>query len=97
MKKLYLLPSALADIDAIWVYTAEQWGIQQAERYVDDIFDACEALAAGVKQGRKFEPRAGYFRYAVGSHAIFYLRDEGQRMKVVRILHGSMDAPKHLK
>jgi toxin ParE1/3/4 len=31
--------SARADVDLaeIWVYTVEQWGIDQADRYVDDL------------------------------------------------------------
>ena len=95
MKKLFLLPSAQADIDLIWIYTAEHWDFHQADRYIDDILDACEALADGGRQAKKFEPRAGYFRYAVGSHVI-YFHDDGDAMKIVRILHGAMDAPRHL-
>jgi toxin ParE1/3/4 len=95
MKKLFLLPSAQADMDSIWVYTAEYWDFNQADRYIDDIVGAYEALADGRRQAQKFEPRAGYFRYAVGSHVI-YFHDDGDTMKIVRILHGSMDAPRHL-
>lgn len=40
-------PAAVADIGAIWDYTAETWGIDQADRYVDDIHGACVALAGG--------------------------------------------------
>lgn len=39
--------------------------------------------------------RAGYRRYGVGSHAIFY-RLAPDRIEVVRILHQRMDAGRHL-
>ena len=95
MKKLFLLPSAQTDMDSIWSYTADQWGFNQADRYIDDLLDACEALAAGDKQGRPFEPRENYFRYTVRSHVI-YFHDGGNTMRIVRILHGGMDAIRHL-
>ena len=96
MKRLVFSNAAIADIHAIAAYTVENWGIDQSDRYIRNIRDACQNLASGVWQGRKVDLLPRYLKYLVGSHMI-YLRDEGQRMKVVRILHGSMDAPKHLK
>lgn len=28
---------ARADLEAIWVYTVEQWGVEQAERYLQGL------------------------------------------------------------
>jgi toxin ParE1/3/4 len=40
-----LSPLAEADLDRIWLYTRDHWSIEQADKYVGDILDACEMLA----------------------------------------------------
>ena len=52
MKALAFTPLAIADIEAIWDYSAEFWGLYQADRYTDEIRDACHALVSGRKLGR---------------------------------------------
>ena len=89
-------PAALEDIENIWDYTVETWGIDQAERYTDAIRDACFALATGEKQGRNaFEIREGYFKHATGRHLIFFIKT-GEGLAVIRVLHQSMDFETHL-
>ena len=51
MKALAFSPAAESDIDSIWDYSADNWGPDQADRYTDEIRDACHALASGSKQG----------------------------------------------
>jgi len=43
-------PAAIADLEGIWDYTAEQWGLDQADLYIDSIRDACIGLANGEKK-----------------------------------------------
>lgn len=50
MSRAVYSPAAIADIDSIWDYTAENWGVEQADRYADDIRDACDELAVGIKR-----------------------------------------------
>ncbi len=95
MKALAFSRVAEADIDGIWDYSAENWGVDQAEQYTRDIRDACRALASGRKRGRAVEVRAGYLKCPCGSHVIYY-RDRGDRLEIVRVLHGSQDAGRHL-
>jgi len=95
MKKLVFSPAAIADIHKIWNYTAERWGMDQADQYTDTIQDACYALTKGIRTGRKVDIRAGYLKYLVGSHMIYY-KQELSRINVVRILHGQMDIEIHL-
>jgi len=45
-------PAAAADLDSIWDYTVEEWGVDQADRYTDDIQNTCNSLARGEKRGR---------------------------------------------
>ena len=88
-------PAAIADIGAIWDYTAETWGVAQADRYVDDIRDACAALAGGERTGRRVDVLDGYLKYPVGRHLIFF-RQVGPGIVVIRVLHQSMDVERHL-
>ena len=92
---LIFSPAAVADIGAIWDYTAETWGIGQADRYVDDIRDTCVALAGGERVGRRVEVLDGYLKYPIGRHLIFF-RQDGPGIVVIRVLHQSMDVERHL-
>lgn len=95
MKGLSFTPRAEADIDAIWEYSSENWGLDQAVRYIREIRDTCHALALGRKRGRAKTVRRGYLSYPCGSHIIWF-RDRGDRLEVIRVLHGAQDAERHL-
>jgi toxin ParE1/3/4 len=95
MSRFILTPAAAADINGIWDYTAARWSPDQADSYTDDLRDACRALAAGLKTGRPVDVRAGYLKHGVGSHVIYY-RKADSGLVIVRVLHGRMDAGRHL-
>jgi len=80
---------------SIWRYTAEHWGMDQADRYTDNISDACRALACGTKRGRPVEVRPGYQKYLTGAHTVYYC-DRGDRLEIIRVLHNRMDVNHHL-
>lgn len=88
-------PAAVADIGAIWDYTAETWGVGQADRYVDDIRRACVGLADGERMGRRVDVLDGYLSFPVGRHLIFFRQLE-TGIVVIRVLHQSMDVERHL-
>lgn len=95
MSRVTFSPAAIADIDGIWDYTAEMWGVDQAEHYTDDIRDTCDALAVEKKKGRPVDLREGYLKYAVGKHFVFFVMvDDG--IAVIRVLHQQMDVGLHL-
>ena len=96
MRGYALSPRASADIDEIWDYTAQRWDADQAERYVRLIQDAIETVAADPQRARPCDGvRAGYRRYRVGSHVVFF-RLVGRRIEIMRILHQRMDFDRHL-
>lgn len=95
MSRVAYSPAAIADIDSIWDYTADAWGVEQADLYTDRIRDACDELAAGIRLGRPVAIRDGYFKYAVGRHIVFHVR-AGNGIAVIRVLHQKMDAERHL-
>lgn len=95
MTRFVLSPAAQKDVDEIWDYTAEKWGVDQAEKYTQDIRDACFGLAAGKLKSRTVDIKQGYLKYAVGSH-IVYFRYSDTDLSIIRILHKSRDTRRHL-
>lgn len=95
MKELSFSHRANADIDAIWDYSAKNWGPDQADDYTDMIRDTCQWLAIGRKHGRRSSIRSDFLKYNCGSHVIWY-RDLPDRIDVIRILHSAQDVDRHL-
>jgi toxin ParE1/3/4 len=93
---LRLKPRAKRDLDEIWDYTVAHWGETQAEVYFRQIQRSLSRLAADPRLGRLCDAiRAGYRKYPVGSHVVFY-RALPTFTEVVRILHQSRDFERHL-
>jgi toxin ParE1/3/4 len=93
---LVLTPRAQADLDEIWDYTADRWGLDQAETYARQLWRAIQAIADNPSRGRECdEVRPGYRQYPSGSHVLFYRLVEGG-IDVVRILHERMDYERHI-
>jgi toxin ParE1/3/4 len=83
------------DLEAIYDYTVEHWSVDQANRYIANIRAAIADLVEGSKVGRKRgDLPEGYLVCLVGSHLIIFR--ETNLILVVRMLHTSMDAPRHL-
>ena len=87
---------ALADLEAIWVYTVEQWGIEQAERYLKSLFTCFEDLAENPQLDRqRDEVKAGCRSFPQGRHVVFYLVVPAG-IEVIGIVHQSADVEPHL-
>jgi toxin ParE1/3/4 len=95
MASYRLSPLAESDLEQIWLYTLNEWSLDQANRYYDQIMDTIEELASGQKQGRKVGIREGYLKYPSGRHFIFFRRSDGMT-DVIRVLHQRMDVEAHL-
>lgn len=90
-----LSKKAKDDLRGIWAYTEDRWGEQQADTYYRDIFKIIELLASGERKGRKADVRDGYLKYPVGRHFLYFAKVDG-RIRIVRVLHQSMDVERHL-
>ena len=91
-----LAPAAARDLEGIWLYTLEEWGMEQAHRYTDDLVAAFSQLAANPQIGTACDDiRKGYRRRRVGRHAI-YFRVTAYGIAVIRVLHDRMDMSRHL-
>ena len=97
MSRYLLSPAAQADLEQIWDYTNDRWGIYQAEEYLRGLQRAIERAAANPRIGRPCdEIRPGYRRLAAGSHLLFYRVTAEGIVDVVRVLHQRMDVDRHL-
>ncbi|MCV7051681.1 type II toxin-antitoxin system RelE/ParE family toxin [Mycobacterium heidelbergense] len=94
----YLLsPAAQADLEQIWDYTYDRWGVDQADYYLRELQHAVNSIAENPGIGRACdEIRPGYRKLAAGSHTLFYQVTEDGIVDVVRILHQRMDVDRHL-
>ena len=86
------------DLEKIWLYTFENWSVEQAERYLNLIFDEIDYLCLKPDSGSDFgKIRKGYRRSKVKSHFIFYKINSTQNeLEVIRILHEMMDVENQL-
>ncbi len=88
-----LSPAARRDIADIWLYTADRWGLDQADDYVAQIEEDLRKVATGL---RIAQPIDELWKIRSGHHlCIFATEDEGL-VWVIRILHQRMDVPRHL-
>ena len=86
------------DLKNIWLYTFEEWSIEQADYYFDLIMDEIEYISKNPKSGKDYnEIRKGYFRSRVKSHFIFYrINFKEECIEIIRILHQQMDVESHI-
>ncbi len=86
------------DLENIWIYTFEEWSLEQADYYYDLIMNEIEYLSTNPKSGIDYnEVRKGYFRSRVKSHFIFYrINLNEEKIEIIRILHQQMDIESHI-
>ena len=96
---LYIISEeALKDIDNIWLYTAENWSLEQADRYFNLILDEIEYISENFETGRDIGSiRKGYRYSKVKSHLIFYKKSKSGKIEIIRVLHEKMDIENRLK
>lgn len=88
---------ALNDINDIWMYTAEKWSVEQADRYYNLIFDEIEYIVEHFHMARDFSRVKKDYRYSkVKSHLIFFKKTSGGLIEIIRILHERMDLENQL-
>jgi len=96
MNNYRLSRQASADLEEIAEYTIERFGIEQARRYRDGLKTCFNQLANNPALGRRAEQLIrGLHRFEHQSHVVFYI-SEAENLFIVRVLHSSMDVPRHL-
>ncbi len=87
------------DLEKIWAYTYETWSLEQADRYINQIFEEIEYISTKPENGDDFSYiRKDYMRTKVKSHLIFYkVSEKTNIVEIIRILHQQMDIENRLK
>lgn len=89
---------AQIDIEKIWLYTFNNWSLQQADRYINLILDEIEYLTQYPTSGKAYDHiREGYYRSKVKAHFIFYrINTKEYEIEIIRVLHQQMDIDSRL-
>jgi toxin ParE1/3/4 len=80
------------DIERIWLYTFENWSLEQADRYYNLILDEIEFISVNFECGKSVDHiKKGYRASKVKSHIIFYKKSKRNIVEIIRVLHHKMD------
>jgi len=97
MLRLKLSPKAINDLEEIYEYTIANWGIRQAEKYQDELFEWMSRVTENPHIGSQYYFSKGSYRKSqINKHLIFY-RIKDDELVVVRVLHERMDFKSHLE
>ena len=94
-----LEPAADRRLNDIYDYTAERWGEKQADRYVDDLFDAIRKIVAHQIYWRPIaaQLRVNGFCAKSGAHMIYWREAADGGVLVFSILHERMQQGARLR
>ena len=83
------------DLDDIFDYTVKHHNFMQAVKYLTDLEIVFNTLVENPEIGRKRdELKLNLYCISDNEHIIFY-RIQANYIRIVRVLHGSKDMPKH--
>lgn len=88
-----LVQSAL---ELIWFYTLEQWGVEQANAYLEATIKRFDWLAENPLLGKQREDiKEGYYCFPEGMHLVFY-KISNDQVEIIGVPHQSMDIVEYL-
>ena len=91
-----ILPAAEIDISDIWHHGAGNWGIEQADRYVDGLFALFDLLAQFPEMARERTEFLPPLRiHPSGVHLVIY-RLEVQEVEIIRVMHAHQSLTAYL-
>ncbi|WP_312389017.1 type II toxin-antitoxin system RelE/ParE family toxin [Chryseobacterium sp.] len=95
-KKIYILSEiADKDLEDIFDYTLDEFGFDQAKRYLLELEKNFQNLLLNPQLGKKRdEIKKGLYSLPKDNHIIFY-RILQNHIKIIRVLHGSREIPKY--
>jgi len=91
MLNLKLSPQAIIDIEDIYEFTFITWGIKQAEKYQDELYEGMLLISEKSEIGSVYYFKKGNYRkLLINRHLIFYSTIINDCI-IIRILHERMD------
>lgn len=98
MSEYIISEKALEDINKIWIYTVENWSLEQADRYYNLIVDEIEYIAKNFEMARDFGSIRKSYRFSkVKSHLVFFKKNKNNEIEVIRVLHEKMNIESKLE
>jgi len=92
--KYILSQEADNDLEEIFDYTFEEFGFNQAVKYLDEIAEVFVKIINTPEMERsRNEIKKSLYSLPTGSHVVFYTI-QIDRIRIVRVLHGAKDMPK---
>lgn len=90
MPRYVLTTDAEEDITHIARYTAENWGPNQAIRYITGLQNCCKNIELTLaKSWSDIDPNLRSVRYE--SHVVFFLDDDPETLVIIAVFHQRMD------
>ena len=87
-----LTPAAEADLREIARYTLREWGVRQQEQYARLLARCFLGIAEGRVRARSFSERYPQVQVTrCEHHHVFFLHPEGQKPRIIAVLHERMD------
>lgn len=84
------------DLEDIWLYSFEMWGVEQADSYIRSLIARFEWLSINQLSGRKRDDiKSGYYCFPEGEHVIFY-KINNSVVDIIGVPHHSKDVVSHL-
>jgi len=97
VSRFRLSAAADADMRSIAEHTREQWGLEQRDAYIGELFEAFARLAASPEMAAKIDHvRKGYRKFSHRSHVVFFRQSETHGIEIIRVLHKRMDVEAQL-
>ena len=95
-KTYRLYPKAIEDLESIYLYSRQEFGLQRTEDYIFAIETSFQYLADDPLIARKCDYiRQGLKTFNIGSHVIFF-KTTNYGIAVIRVVHQSMEFRRHL-
>ena len=84
------------DLEGIIDYTIQEWGVSQANTYLDGLETRAQLLAENPDLGTTRDTLSeGLLSFPYESHILYY-KKQARGIVIVRVLHQHMDPVKHL-
>ncbi len=82
---------ARADLESIWLYSYQEWGDEQADRYIRSLLARFTWLSENPQIGKqRADIKPGYYCFPEGMHLIFCkISQDG--IDIIGIPHQNMD------
>jgi toxin ParE1/3/4 len=95
MSRYTVAPTAVADLDEIWLFIAQQASAEFAERFVYVITSTFPLLAANPGMGRH-RPNLGegMCSFPVRNYRIYYRQDSRGHVRILHVKHAARDERK---